>query len=664
MTRNPHRFPLLLLALALCAAPLHASASEPKAWSFVSGDDFAKGDLDGLALHPHDGLTVAPGLTRTEVDAELIHCWVRDGKRLWLGTGVEGRIFVVEGDKAREVAQVPAALVGSMVSDGRGGIYAGLVGKGEILHVDAGGKTETLVTLPDVQHVWALLRHGGELLAATGPGGKVFAIDTGSKKARVWAETDTEHALVLFEDKGAVLVGTAGSPMLIRVQAEGKAQAIASFPGAEVRSIARLGDRLFVAINGNPDVVKLQQLRATPDRPGKDKEKRATKARAKKASGGGGKGAVWARHDDGQLYQLFGSPVGLLSQIGASGQGVVVGAARGGRVLVGDLHGDVTTLFDLDEGAVLGVEMGPKGPTTLFTGRSAAVYRVGGPSARAAFTSEVLLASGVARWGRLETLGEGKLLVETRSGFSNPANDTWSAWQPLKNDRIQSPAATMLQVRVTLASPDARLRELHVHRRLLNRQPQIERLEVKYEEKGKVFRVNWGARDPDGDKLGYVVTYRRRGSAQWLMLHDRFYAKTSLGLSPKDMPDGWYEIRVEASDAQSNTPPESHVVARISKPFLVDQGRPTVVAEVKDGTLAGVATDASSRIVRVEVSFDGEPTVLCGAADGVFDGGQEAFELRLPPDLLKGTHTLLIQATDEAGNVGVTRLVVGGGGAK
>ncbi len=391
--------------------------------------------------------------------------------------------------------------------------------------------------------------------------------------------------------------------------------------------------------------------------------KRTTKATNKKSSGGGGgKGAVWVRHDDGQLYQLFGSPVGLLSQIGTSGRGITVGAARGGRVLVGDLQGDVTTLFDLDEGAVLGVEMGPKGPVTLFTGRSAAVYRVGGPSKRAAFTSEVLRASGVARWGRLEALGEGKLQIETRSGFSNPANDTWSAWQPLQSERIQSPAATMLQVRVTLLSPDARLRELHVHRRLLNRQPMIERLEVKYEDKAKVYRVNWGARDPDGDKLGYVVTYRRRGTAQWLILHDRFYDKTSLGLSPKDMPDGWYEIRVEASDAQSNTPPESHVTARISKPFLVDQGRPTVVAEVKDGVLTGVATDATSRIVRVEVSFDGEPSVLCGAADGVFDGAQEAFELKLPPDLLKGNHTLLVQATDEAGNVGVTRVVVGGAG--
>ena len=99
--------------------------------------------------------------------------------------------------------------------------------------------------------------------------------------------------------------------------------------------------------------------------------------------------------------------------------------------------------------------------------------------------------------------------------------------------------------------------------------------------------------------------------------------------------------------------------ARISKPFLVDQGRPEVAGEVRDGTLTGIAADKVSNVVRVEVSFDGEPPVLASSGDGVFDGQQEAFELRLPPDLLKGRHTLLIQATDEAGNTGVQRLTVG-----
>lgn len=644
------------------AAP--ASASQPKVWEFVDGKDFAKGDLDGLALHANDGLSVAPGLQRTEIDAELVHCWVRDGNKLWLGTGLEAKVFLVEGDKAREVAKLDGALVGSLALDGKGGVYAGLIGSGKVVHVDAAGKVDPVVELPETKHVWALLQRGSTLLAATGPGGKIFAIDLGAKTAKVFADTDTEHALVLMEDQGALLVGTAGSPMLMRVDAAGKVTALASFPGSEVRSVARLGDRLFVAVNGAADAAKMATLKATPERPGTDGTKRETKAAQKKqASGseaGGGAGAVWARHDDGQLYQLFASSVGLLGQIGASGQGVVVGAAHGGRVLVGDMHGQVQTLFDLDEGSVLGIEMGAKGPQTLFTGGSGAVYRVGGPSKRAAFTTEVLSESGVASWGRVEVTGTGKFEIETRSGFSNPANDTWSAWQPLANERAQSPAATMLQVRVVFASPDARITELRVHRRLLNRVPAIEKLEVQRDDKGNAYRVNWSARDPDGDKLGYVVSYRKRGTSQWLMLHDRFFDKTQLTISPKDMPDGWYEIRVEASDLLDNTPAEARTIAQISAPFLVDQGRPEVSAAIKNGKLGGIATDAVSRIVRVEVSFDGEPPVLCAASDGIFDGMQEAFELPLPADMQRGRHTLLVQATDAAGNIGVSHVVVDG----
>jgi hypothetical protein len=125
------------------------------------------------------------------------------------------------------------------------------------------------------------------------------------------------------------------------------------------------------------------------------------------------------------------------------------------------------------------------------------------------------------------------------------------------------------------------------------------------------------------------------------------------------MPDGWYEFRVEVTDAQGNPEGEGRNHARISAPLLVDQTRPEVTAEVLDGVLRGQATDALSNIDRVEVSYDGEPTLLARAGDGIFDSLLEAFELKLPPHMLKGRHTLLIQVYDEAGNIGSARVVYG-----
>ena len=85
-------------------------------------------------------------------------------------------------------------------------------------------------------------------------------------------------------------------------------------------------------------------------------------------------------------------------------------------------------------------------------------------------------------------------------------------------------------------------------------------------------------------------------------------------------------------------------------------GHPEATAEVKGRLVQGVATDATSKIVKVEVSLDGAPTELAAARDGIFDQLQESFELELPPEAAQGHHTVLITVTDEAGNTGALRL--------
>lgn len=659
-SRSYSGFGAAFVALSfLVAAPV--SASKPMTWHLANGKDFAKGKLNGLSLHPTRGLTVAPELERVEVPAEFIHSWVRDGDKLWLGTGLAAKVFVVEGSKVREVAKLEGALVGSLAVDGSGGVYAGLVGRSKIVHVSSKGKVTDVVKLKEAKHVWTLMRHGSRLYAGTGPGGVIYDVDPKAKTAAIYAKTDTEHVLDFLYDKDGLVAATADPAMLIRVDVDKKSRAIAGFPGGEVRSIVRHGDTIYAIVNGGNAAAKLSRLRSTPARPGKSSTKTPTKATKKKAKRrvSRGKGAVWARTDDGRVFRLFVSPEGMLSELGAAGQGIVAGAARGGRVVIGDMNGEVESLFDLKETQVLGVEMGNKGPRTLFTGKGAAIYRASSAAKKPVYTSDVLREAGVAQWGRLSLGGSGKLRVETRSGYSDPPTDTWSKWEGLKNSRIQSPPARFLQFRVHFKSASSHLMEVRVHRRLFNRKPQVKSVVVKRDVKKKVYRVSWQAHDLDSDRLGYVLTYRKRGTKQWLMLHDRFFTKKSMALSPQDMPDGWYEVRVEASDAPSNSPSEALRNARISKPFLVDQGRPEVAGEVRDGVLAGVAADRVSNVVRVVVSFDGEPPVLAQSGDGVFDGMQEAFELKLPRDLQTGRHTLLIQATDEAGNTGVQRLTVG-----
>lgn len=651
------RFWLVSALIASLAAP-PALASQPDVWVYAEDKDFRTGTLDGLTLHPSLGLSAAPALTRQGLDAEFVHCWLRDGNKLWLGTGLQGKVFVLEGGKARLVASVDAPFVASLLPDGQGGVYAGLVGSGQIAQISADGKVTPLAKLADAEHVWSLARIGNTLYAGTGPTGEIHAVDLATRSSRRYAETNTEHVLVLQADGNSLIAGTAESALLLRIDGPDKVRAIAAFPGAEVRSLTRSGKTWYAAVNGGATAAPLAGLKGTPERPGAEKAKPGAQRKAGKNAESKGQGAVWRVGEDGVVSRAFVSPEGMISEIGVVGRSIVAGSARGGRLVLGDDFGDVQVLFDLDEEEVLGLEVGPKGPLTLLTGKSAAVYTVGSVPATAVFTTGVLAESAMARWGRVEASAEGPVLIETRSGFTPEANNSWTPWVAAQGGQIQSPAATHLQVRVTLQQPTSRLQELRIFRQVINRPPVISSVDAKVQKgKGNVS-LQWNAEDPDGDQLAFVVQYRQRGSKQWLFLHDRYYDKKQMELNPADMPDGWYEVRVEATDVLANGPREARAVARLSRAFAIDRTRPEVTARVTGMVVNGTVTDATSRIVRVEVSIDGEPPVQASARDGVFDGTTEAFELPLSMPL-QGPHTLLVTATDEAGNIGVSRVVVG-----
>lgn len=658
--------PRLLLSMALLAGALagaaatapEAAASQPAMWSWSDDNDFRRGNLDGLALHPTLGLSLAPKLERTELDAEFVHCWLRDGAKVWLGTGLQGKLLLVEGGKVREVAKVDAPMIASLALDGQGGVFAGLVGSGEVVRIGADGKVDKLVKL-EANHVWALVRKGGTLFAATGPGGNVYAIDIAAKSAKLWAETGADHVLTLVDGGDALYAGTADNALLVRIDGEKSARAIAAFPGAEVRSLVRSGKAWYAAVNGGQTAAPLANLKPSPERAATAPAGKPTAAnKAGKENQAKGKGAIWRRSDDGLVTRMYVSPEGMLSEIAVIGNKVAAGAARGGRVVVGDEFGDVETLFDVAEEEILGLEVGAKGPAMLLTGKSAALYTVGATGGEATFTSEVLAETGLAQWGRAEAVGEGELQIETRSGFTDPPGDTWSPWVAAKAGQIQSPAANYLQVRVKLASAGARLTELRVFRQVANRAPQVTKIDAAVNKlKGNVT-LSWAAEDADADNLAFVVTYRPRGTKQWLTLHDRTYDKRQIELTPTDMPDGWYEVKVEVTDLPTNGPKSAKATARYSKPFLVDRTRPGLTASLAGRLLSGVANDALSRIVRVEVSLDGEPAQLAAARDGVLDGLQEAFDIEMPAAIERGAHTVLVTCYDESGNSSAVRVLV------
>ena len=70
------------------------------------------------------------------------------------------------------------------------------------------------------------------------------------------------------------------------------------------------------------------------------------------------------------------------------------------------------------------------------------------------------------------------------------------------------------------------------------------------------------------------------------------------------------------------------------------------------GSGASIALkDALTRLVKADYAVDGGPWTPIFPDDELFDSTEEKITLRIP-DLKRGTHLLMVRATDAAGNVG------------
>lgn len=351
------------------------------------------------------------------------------------------------------------------------------------------------------------------------------------------------------------------------------------------------------------------------------------------------------------------------------------------------------------------------------------IYRLDLALARSGtFTSTAFDAKQNSQWGRLHPLGDvpdgTTLEVMTRSGNTPKPQKTWSEWsspRPLAAEiAVASPNARYLQYRVTFkrnaasSGATARLRRMEFYYQNLNAPPVISRVRVHNEgfsiakmpipdmgtpqaninellESGNGSKpgvpevilammaqpplrttprpgyctVVWEAKDPNDDKMTYSVSIRAESDSQWTTLvektDDNFYSFDTTGF-----PEGYYFIKVTASDLPSNTPETALSAEAISEPFLIDNSPPTLTVQsqtIKRGHARIVvnAADPASVIVSATYSLDGKDEVALRPEDLIFDSMNETFDIDLH-DLPKGAHGLLIRAADDAKNAAVLQL--------
>jgi sugar lactone lactonase YvrE len=697
-----------LLAAAAIALPLRdAGAGATARWSVDSYEQWDEGDAESAFITSVGA--VKPGWQTSKVDLEVGGSWsavrASDGT-FYIGSDDKASVWAVSNGKARKLASVSGAVAVVALALGPGNaLYAGTMPGGQIWRIDRGsGKASKLAEIKGVETVWSLaFDRGGHLFAGTGPEGKLYRVDPRSGTARmVFDSSDKRILSLLATADGAIWFGTSDSALLFRHDpARGTTRAMADFAGNEVTSLAEFKGSVIAAANElkEPSTSGIKTSAAVKEAEGKTGKGEKGKAPAEgrkpgveKATPSGteperkgerkGKGALYRVRGDGQLEQLHTLSQTYFSSVTVmpSGQ-IFAGAGDKGRIYLIDTDDSVSTAFDVTERQIAQVLPEPGGKLAFVTGDGTALYRTTGRAGRATYTSKVFDAQAPAHFGSLSWRSSGKVAVETRSGNTEEPGAGWSGWQGLRDahpaggggqrGKVLSPPGRYLQFRARLSSDDAVLRESLLYYLSQNRPtrvvgvtvspPEGEKMKTLEQAAGSprspVLKVKWKVENDDGDETVYRLTVRREGDVRWrpIATGSKPLTGTTFDWNTETYPDGYYQMRVTASDRRANPEDRALESQLTSSVFAVDNQRPTISnVTVKYPAASARATDAISPIAEVAFSVDDGVWHMAGSQDGLLDDTTEMLQLRLPDDLEAGAHTLAIRVADEAGNIGST----------
>ncbi len=689
------------ILLTAFLAPLTAFAVKTERWEFNTADAFLRGKLQNLSVSSDGELVPGYGRKSAGEFAKQIWCSTvgADGT-IFIGTAAPAGVHAIAPDgKASRLFATESVAVTALALDKAGTLYAGTLSEGKILR----GNTGTLFCQLPSPYIWALaFDKAGNLFAGTGPDGKIYRV-TPDGKAEEWFKAEDSNILCLaFDGEGALLAGGSDRGQLYRVKGKNDGAVLHQFEEEEIHSVAVVGDKLFAGVNKQK--VKRPRVPVAMTRPpgGADPEGAANPAAGRDLlqpldarMGNLLAGALYVRQADGRVDKWASLDKESILDMAVDAEGRVLLATAGqGRVYrVRDAQ-RWELLFDCDEQQALTLALRAGKLAFVGTGNTGVGYLVDAEPAKSGeYTSEVLDAKFLTTWGNLSWRSGTGVAIRTRSGNTGLPDATWSPWSaPLSESpaKVTSPRGRYLQVRITAAS----LKSLRVYYQMQNQKPSLTSLRVDGEEKkaakpakpklpdmkdedgddekpdtpatssapkkaSTIKQISWQATDKDGDKLVYRLFYRTQGSEQWIAFPlDKPLTKTSFGWDTDSIPDGWYQIKVVASDEEANPAGEALTDEKISDLVKVDNRRPEVVdLKFAAGTLTGQARDNLSLITGLEYAVDGAEWKPFAPADSIFDAQTENFSVKLP-DLKPGPHTIAVRATDEEGNVGAEKILV------
>jgi hypothetical protein len=559
----------------------------------------------------------------------------------------------------------------------------------------------------------------GSLAVGTGEGGKVFRVRSAgaTPDASLLYDTSETHIISLATDtKGNLYAGTDSNGLVMRFGADGKPFGLLDSPLREIHELTvgpdgsvyalALGESASVATppaapspTATPESKTVSADKPNPMAPPTPEKSRYDLT--------GAKSAVYRILPDGGSDIIWASTTvtGFSLYAHQTGNGVLVGTSDKGRIYNITNAGRETLVLQSDANQISTIK---SQGTNLYATSSnqGRLFKIGTDTvAEGSYESAVFDAKASATWGRIWWQSAGNVQIQTRSGNTEKADETWSTWSPIAGDarsgQIASPKARYLQWRALLRSGgNAVLNEVSVAFVPRNIAPEILSIAILPTNVGlvanppmqvdpnielsgldpAVFGVpnqavaprrvylrgarsfQWIAEDRNSDKLVYDVFYKEAGEANYKLLRENV-SENFLSLDGPSLADGRYTLRIVAKDLPNNPASASLSGERISEPFDVDNTQPTVTSSdaiqltPNGARVAFSASDRSSYLTRADYSINGGEWRTVYADDGISDGPSERYTVEFPATAA-GEYVVTLRVFDSQGNAGSARVVV------
>jgi len=730
-------FNVAAFLITLCFCSIITAASEPLVWSVNSRADVLKGEARGVSIDQDGTISLAPKLTEVFKTGQS-YIWasaVDAAGNVFLGTGGDGKVFKVDvsgnGTLFCDLAEINV----SAIVIGKGGeVFAGTSPDGKVYKIDASGKADVYFDAKE-KYIWSLaVLADGSLAVGTGDGGKIYKVKTANAtpESSLLFDTSETHIISLAADKaGNLYAGTDSSGIVMKFGPDGKPFGLLDSPLREIHSIdiGPDGSVYVLALGESASAAKPADAAATPatpenktvsvDKPNPANPEPAAKSKydLKEA-----KSAVYRIMIDGGTDILWASPtvVGFSLYAQPTGKGVMLGTSDKGRIYNIGNDGRETLVLQTDASQISTIRAAGTGMIATSSNQGS-MFRIGSDfAAEGTYESAVLDAKGIATWGRIWWRSRGGVTIQTRSGNTEKADETWSSWSAGVSDpkgaQIASPKARYIQWKAVLnpnvlpkgtsfgggLSNDGgvSVSEVNVAFVARNIAPEVLSIQVLPTNVGLaanppqqidpnielsgldpvVFGIPnaaipprrlyqrgatsllWTAEDRNGDKLIYDVYYKEIGDTTYKLLRGDL-TDPFIAIDGQSLADGRYIFRIVAKDSPSNPVTIALNGEKTTEPVDIDNTAPTVTGSGTpqiSGDKARVSFDAienSSYLTRAEYSVNGGEWKPVYADDGISDSPRERYTIEIPVTS-SGEFVVTIRVYDVNGNAGNARVVV------